>query len=742
LTDKLFYSAGEDTASESVEIDYDDLGRQSKVTKTVAGVVTRETTYSYNSLNQLEQISTPEGDVNYTYHPKTGQKTRTWTDNTSTGYDYDALGRLKTVTDNNNGVTTYNYTAVGSRESMELPNGITTTYQYNNLNRLTNLTHKNSSDELLSSYTYTLAPNGRRTAVAEQSRTAAPALSPLYNRNITYQYDNLNRLVAETSTCDDTNQPELTYNSEYSYALTGSRLKHNFISFNPYVTTYTYNDNDQLIDETKSVTDESDVVTNYLYDANGSQLSKVSDTGDSYYYTYNLQNRLSTAIINRTEGGNTVALTTEYTYNQSGIRVRAKSTPSGSSLTTEKAYLLDAGLTGYAQVLEEKEVNADNTIGYLIKSYTLGDDVISQKTNHNSSFVIHNLLYDGHGSTRLLAGSSGTIAETYDYDAYGKNLFDTSNTATNMLYSGEQFDPNLQMQYLRARYYDQNNGTFNRLDPFNGNMGDPQSLHKYAYCHGDPVNGWDPSGESSITSIMCATTISMTVLMMTVGVLAKKNPLQAAITGFAGGAALGYLILTKRFKNIGMSLVAGAISSGLGFSIDFLRGKIQSNWNYLFDFLETFSWAAATSSLTAWGSNVGKLDIKSSMEQAWMLVYLGQQMAKLLGDVMSGKTKGQIYILSILRAIGEVTAMLVSSIIMKFFDKGFVKLLTMLNIPRRQAKTLVKKAKEVGFSMTMIKSPAFRIKIVRTVVMGGVSLFGKRIGVSVSEAEKSLNKYY
>jgi len=33
------------------------------------------------------------------------------------------------------------------------------------------------------------------------------------------------------------------------------------------------------------------------------------------------------------------------------------------------------------------------------------------------------------------------------------------------------------------------------LDPFAGNFEDPQSLHKYLYTHGDPVNGIDPSGE-------------------------------------------------------------------------------------------------------------------------------------------------------------------------------------------------------------------------------------------------------
>ncbi len=61
-------------------------------------------------------------------------------------------------------------------------------------------------------------------------------------------------------------------------------------------------------------------------------------------------------------------------------------------------------------------------------------------------------------------------------------------------YSGEHFDANVQQQYLRARFYNPANGRFNRLDPFAGNIRSPQSLHKYAYVHGDPVQGVDPTG--------------------------------------------------------------------------------------------------------------------------------------------------------------------------------------------------------------------------------------------------------
>ncbi|MDR0704760.1 MAG: hypothetical protein LBF88_07195, partial [Planctomycetaceae bacterium] len=82
--------------------------------------------------------------------------------------------------------------------------------------------------------------------------------------------------------------------------------------------------------------------------------------------------------------------------------------------------------------------------------------------------------------------------ELYAFDAYGNAIgFDPSVALTEFLYSGEQFDSKIGQQYLRARYYDPVTGRFNRLDPFFGNLNDPQSLHKYLYTHADPVNGID-----------------------------------------------------------------------------------------------------------------------------------------------------------------------------------------------------------------------------------------------------------
>ena len=115
-------------------------------------------------------------------------------------------------------------------------------------------------------------------------------------------------------------------------------------------------------------------------------------------------------------------------------------------------------------------------------------------------------MYDGHGSTRLLTDSSGTITDRMSYDAYGimlgGNPTNLEPPTTNLLYSGEQFDVDLQQQYLRARYYDQSIGVFNRFDPFSGNNNYPQSLHKYTYTHNDPVNMIDPAGLFTLPSLL------------------------------------------------------------------------------------------------------------------------------------------------------------------------------------------------------------------------------------------------
>jgi RHS repeat-associated protein len=63
-------------------------------------------------------------------------------------------------------------------------------------------------------------------------------------------------------------------------------------------------------------------------------------------------------------------------------------------------------------------------------------------------------------------------------------------------YRAEQYDSDLGLYYLRARYYNPLTGRFLSRDPEDGVITDPASLHKYMYAGGDPVNRVDPRGRA------------------------------------------------------------------------------------------------------------------------------------------------------------------------------------------------------------------------------------------------------
>jgi RHS repeat-associated protein len=65
-------------------------------------------------------------------------------------------------------------------------------------------------------------------------------------------------------------------------------------------------------------------------------------------------------------------------------------------------------------------------------------------------------------------------------------------------YRGEQYDPDLGLYYLRARYYNPLSGRFMSRDPDDQSLRSPNELHKYLYSAGDPVNASDPTGRGAV----------------------------------------------------------------------------------------------------------------------------------------------------------------------------------------------------------------------------------------------------
>ncbi len=287
---------------------------------------------------------------------------------------------------------------------------------------------------------------------------------------------------------------------------------------------------EELVNRYEEIWGENNTKKLYSYNANGEMDQMIladkdeADPDNNFIekvlYDYNSQGRMERVTRQHKEDLDAdpeldlVEDITEYTYNHRGIRVTETYIykidgviPADTGYT--KTFLVDEhNHTGYAQVFEENLVDHN---GSQRTSYTIGDDVLSQ----SSSGTVQYLLCDGHGSTRQLANQTlvddnVVITQTFDYDAYGVNL-DTTTPETDLLYAGEYYDSNAEQYYNRARWYNQNNGRFNRYDPFAGNNRDPLSLHKYTFAHGNPVNMIDPTGLFAIVEVLVALTAITTI---------------------------------------------------------------------------------------------------------------------------------------------------------------------------------------------------------------------------------------
>jgi RHS repeat-associated protein len=132
--------------------------------------------------------------------------------------------------------------------------------------------------------------------------------------------------------------------------------------------------------------------------------------------------------------------------------------------------------------------------GAITRRYAYGIQRINENQLINGTWTQRFYGYDGFGSVRSLTDPTGAVTDTYDYDAWGNVLNATGITPNVYGYRGEQYDPVLGLQYLRARYFNAATGRFLTRDRSDGRPKEPLSLHKYVYGLDDPIRWADPSG--------------------------------------------------------------------------------------------------------------------------------------------------------------------------------------------------------------------------------------------------------
>jgi RHS repeat-associated protein len=120
--------------------------------------------------------------------------------------------------------------------------------------------------------------------------------------------------------------------------------------------------------------------------------------------------------------------------------------------------------------------------------YLYGLDIIAQQQSERLYYM-----HDGLGSVRQLVDTTGQIETNYAYDPFGVPLVG-GDVYNPYQFTGEGWDAEVGLLYLRARYYQPGTGRFITRDPWVGDRLRPGTLNGYLYVVNNPVSFVDPNG--------------------------------------------------------------------------------------------------------------------------------------------------------------------------------------------------------------------------------------------------------
>jgi len=107
------------------------------------------------------------------------------------------------------------------------------------------------------------------------------------------------------------------------------------------------------------------------------------------------------------------------------------------------------------------------------------------------------LLTDHLGSTAIAATSTGVLSGELRYKAWGETRYTTGTVASKYRFTGQREESTIGLYFYNARWYDAALGRFVQADTVVPEVGNPQSLNRYAYVYNNPLRYTDPSGRAA-----------------------------------------------------------------------------------------------------------------------------------------------------------------------------------------------------------------------------------------------------
>lgn len=152
----------------------------------------------------------------------------------------------------------------------------------------------------------------------------------------------------------------------------------------------------------------------------------------------------------------------------------------------------------HAEVLVEQNINGRTDTSYICGAEINGgfDRISLDRFDGSTGYY----LYDSRGSVSGITNEEGQVYQSYRYSVTGEITFGAPQYENEYTYNGESYNPNIQSQYLRARYYCVVTATFLTEDSYLGSLTEPLTLNRYNYCVSSYLNYTDPSGNDHYTT--------------------------------------------------------------------------------------------------------------------------------------------------------------------------------------------------------------------------------------------------
>ena len=515
--------------------------------------------YDYSSDNALTRQYATDGD---------GKVTEQYS------YQYDSLGRL-----------------IHSRQSTANGALIQSTqHMYDAANRMTSQSWQFGTGLYRQQYSYTgVKADGTTDSSVDGTISAITTTIPgQLDVTSKYEYNDLRQLEKKTVTVPNQNRGTTTvYTRSYTYAVIAEDDGCNRMGTRLASTGYTFGSSSRSFDYTYDAAGNIQTVTTggtnvpaaaaskaYTYDAQG-QLATETDGSVSRAYAYDTVGNIRSvttdgAVIKSfgytnpswpdlltsvTANGTTKDVLYEGQTQTSGVP------SSGNPVTyyngkdysfawTKGRQLTEATVDGqnvkYAYdmsgVRSSKQVG-DTTYTYTTLSgkvmrqqwgekslefvYDDGNQPFAVIYNDGSTSTLYYYVLNAQGDVAAILNSSGKLAASYDYDAWGNcTVYDSSDAAIGDLnplrYRGYYYDAETGFYYLQSRYYDPAICRFINADGLftDGFIG----ANLFAYCANNPVNTVDPTGNFAITATVALITFGVALVATALAVGISSSP--------------------------------------------------------------------------------------------------------------------------------------------------------------------------------------------------------------------------